>query len=354
MRRFLIIALVSLVLLAGALALTPWKTILQGQIMEALEARGFSDVNLHVSDLGLNTIVLDDITFGAVNPITLKNVNIDYSVAGLRARRLEKLTISEPAFVFRQVGGRWAIVHLENMPSAAAAKPVSVVSLTEALRKIPFDQVVLEKGTMSIETDSWALTLPLEAVFDKSLSKISYKAGAAHFRKGALEAITDDIVADISFDENIQAWKGHWQTQEINVKGTPAPVPVLKGQGTIMAMGTTVTVDGSLQSADKSYQMTFRYNHSFDSAAESVLTLASAAMPWKDGILKLENVKLPLGRDRPLSLIVQVDRVSVDELLGAMTGQRVTGTGTVSGTIPVTIGKNGDLVFGQGLTLIHI
>ncbi len=348
MRKFFIITLVILVFLAGVLSLTPWKIILQGQIISALESRGFSDVNLHVSGLGLKSIILDDITFGTENPLTLKNVKLDYSVAGLRSRRLDKLTISEPAFVFRQIDGRWTVVHFENVRSSAVAKPMSVAVLTETLKKIPFDQVVVERGTMRIETESWTLTLPLETVFDKNLSKISYKAGNAHFRKGALEATIGEIIADIGFDEKVQAWKGQWQADQINVKDAPAPVPPLKGQGTIMGMGAAVIVDGALQSADQSYQMIFRYNHSFDTAAESVLSLGSAVMPWKEGVVKLESVKIPLRQGQPLNLNVQVDGVSVDELLGAMTGQRVTGTGRVSGTIPVTIGKNGDLVFGQG------
>jgi len=347
-RRFLIIMLVFLALAGAVLALAPWKTILERQIVSALETRGFSDVKLHVAGLGLKSVVLSDITFGAEEPLTLQNVKIDYSLAGLKSKRLEKLTISAPAFVLRQVDGRWVIVHFQNMPSSTTAKPMNVETLTEILNTIPFDQVVVEKGRMTIEADGWNLKLPLDAVFNREQSTISYKADTAQFRKGNLEADINNLVADIHLDSDTNAWSGQWQTDHIDVKGTPATPPTLKGSGKIEAQGAAIIVDGSVQSDDRSYQASFRYDHSFDSATQSVLTLPSAAMPWKEGALKLVNLKVPVGQAQPLRLNVEVSNVSIDELLGAMTGERVTGTGNVSGTIPVTINKNGDLIFGKG------
>lgn len=340
--------LVFLALAGAVLALAPWKSILEKQIVSALETRGFPDVKLHVAGLGLKSIVLSDITFGTEDPLTLQNVKIDYSFAGLKSKRLEKLTISAPVFVLRQIDGKWIVVNFQNKPSVATAKPMNVETLTDMLQAIPFDQVVVEKGSMSVEADTWNLKLPLEAVFDRKRATISYKADTAHFRKGNIEAIINNLVADIHLTASTKAWKGNWQTDHIDLKGTPATPPTLKGSGKIDALGAAMVVDGVLQSDDKSYQMSFRYDHSFDSATKSVLTLPSAAMPWKEGALKLVDLKVPMGQAQPLRLNVQVNNVSIDELLGAMTGERVAGTGNVSGTIPVTIAKNGDLIFGQG------
>ena len=348
MRKFWVIVLAFVILVTGVLVFVPWKTVLEDQIVSALAARGFPDVSLQVSGLGLNNIILNKITFGTQNPVTLENVKIDYSFAGLRQRQLEKLTLSAPSFVIRQLAGRWVIVNFENLHAGAQAKPVSVTSLTEKLNKVPFNQIVIEKGAVSVEAESWTLMLPLDLVYDKHLSQLSYKADTAHFRKGTLDASLEKVVADIELDKDSQVWNGTWQADRVNIKGMATDIPALGGQGSISAKGSAINVDGSLRSEDNTYQMGFRYDHSFDSAVNSVLALSSAKMPWKEGNLKLKDVSFPVGVEQAVHLNVQVENVSVDELLGAMTKQKVAGTGTVSGSIPVTIHKNGDLSFGQG------
>lgn len=348
MRKLLIIVLAFLLLTAGVLVFVPWRTVLEDQIISALEERGFPDVSLQVSGLSPNSIIIDKITFGAQSPVTLDNVKIDYSFAGLRNRQLEKLTISAPSFVVRQVEGRWVIVNFEKMNANARAKPISVTSLTETLNKVPFNEIIIEKGSMNIEAESWTLMLPLDITFDKRQSRLSYKAEAAHLRKGTIEASIEKVAADIHFDKDTQGWKGQWQADPVNVKGMATDMPPLKGQGNIAAKETSFSINGALRSSDNTYQAAFRYDHSFDSAVNSVLALSSAKMPWKEGNLKLKDVNFPVGVEQAVHLNVQVENVSVDELLGAMTKQKVAGTGTVSGSIPVTIHKNGDLSFGQG------
>lgn len=348
MRRLLIAGLILLFLGIGVFALVPWNRGLEWQIVSALEGRGFSDISLHVSGLGWRSIVLDDISFGGENAVRLENVKIDYSFTGLRSGRLESMTILSPRFIVRQQGAGWVVAGLENVQSAPSSEPFTISSLNHIIQKIPFDRVMIEKGEVSVQADSWSLLLPLTMTFDRALHKISYKAEGAQFTKGALTARAGDLTADVDFDEASQSWTGAWTIDQVNIEGAATGVPVMAGSGTLRAADNAVNVDGVLQSEDRSHRLQFGYALSFDPERPSVFTLVSGDMPWKEGRLTLKNVKIPLGQSRAINFSIQVEHVSIDELLGAMTGQRVTATGYVSGVIPLTINKKGELIFGEG------
>ena len=347
MRKLIIITFLIIICFVS-LALVPWKQTLERQIIAVLESHGFTNVSLHVSGVGLHSIVLDDIAFSGENAIRLKNVKIDYTFSGLRARQLESLTILEPSILIRQQKSIWVIAGLENIKSSPSSKPINITLLNEMLEKLPFNRLIIEKGSMSIQADSWKLSLPLNITFEKSLQKISYKGNAATFSKGNIEAKTGDIEANLNFENVSQTWKGDWHIDQIATAGTPTPVPALAGGGTLNAKENKFNISGALQSKDELYKLNFDYNHSFDKEIVSVLSITSAQMPWKQGNLRLTGLKIPVSQDRALSMNIQVDRVSVDELLGAMTGQKVNATGYVSGSLPVTIGTKGNITVGRG------
>ena len=348
MRRLFIAGFAITSLVIAIVIAVPWKRALEQQLISALEKHGFSEVSLQVAGVGLHSIVLEDIVFGGENAVRLKNVKIDYSAAGLRARRLESVTILAPTFVVRQQGARWIVQGLESLQASPPSVPLNVASLNKIINQIPVDRVIVENGEMNIQADLWSLSLPLNMTIDKSPDKISYKSNGAHFRKGDIEAESGDMIVDLHFEKDSQTWRGNWQIDKVRVDGVSTPIPLLSGDGTLSAKEDAINIYGSLKSKDEPYKMEFGYDHSFDKTSASLLTLASAEMPWKEGHLKVKDVKIPLGETRALNLNIQVDRVSVDELLGAMTGQRVTATGYVSGTIPVTVTKKGDLIFGAG------
>lgn len=79
-----------------------------------------------------------------------------------------------------------------------------------------------------------------------------------------------------------------------------------------------------------------------------LLRIVKAGMPWKEGRLAAENVAVQLKGDKPVKLALEVSNVSIAELMGALTGDRVSATGAISGTLPVLVKRIGEIQLLQG------
>ncbi len=348
MRKILIV-IVGLIVAGIAVAfLTPWNAVIGNQITQALTRQGFSDVRLHVTGWNWRGIMLEDLSFGAEAPLSFKNVRADYSLDSLRAGRIEGLSVTGSSILVKQVDDKWLIEGMEHVfkPRTDAA-PLSVTSLTQDLQALPFDKLNVTEGTITISGPDGDVSAPLNIGYSNQERNAEYQGRSITLRKGNITAIAETLSAQMTLNAD-QHWQGTWTVDSVNVEGAAAPVPPLSGGGTIMAAGSDVKLEGQLQSADKAYLISFRYNHSFDDAKPSTLHIVNAVMPWKEGRLKIANAEIPVGAKRDLNISVQAENISVGELLGAMTGQRVHATGTISGTVPVTLKTNGDMVFHQG------
>lgn len=348
MRKILIVMMGLLIAGAGLAWLTPWSAVLESQIRQALSRQGFSDVRLRVAGWGWDGIMLEDLSFGTDASLSFKNVRINYALDSLRTRRVESLTIIDPHILVTQSEGRWGIEGMAPMfkPRADEA-PLSVAALTAALQRLPFDKLKVAGGTLTIRGADWDASVPLNINYSRQDSKVDYTGSDITLRKGNITAVAQTLTAEMILNED-QDGHGTWTASKVNVEGGAAPVPSLNGSGTITAAGNGLSGAGQLQSADKAYHIDFRYDHSFDNAQPAMLSVIDAAMPWKEGRLKIKNAKIPVGVSRDLNINVQAENISVGELLGAVTGQRVQATGTISGKVPVTLKANGDMVFHRG------
>jgi hypothetical protein len=78
------------------------------------------------------------------------------------------------------------------------------------------------------------------------------------------------------------------------------------------------------------------------------IDIGSAALSWKGGELTARQVHVAPASSPAAKFDVQIRHVSVDALLQALTGNRLSATGTVSGVLPVIVGADGALSFGKG------
>ena len=69
--------------------------------------------------------------------------------------------------------------------------------------------------------------------------------------------------------------------------------------------------------------------------------MPSFSMPWNGGTIAVNNVNIPLSGTKAFTVPIEIKSVSVDALLQPLTGKRATATGTVSGTLPLTIKPDG-------------
>lgn len=348
-KRKIITALVflALVLILGAAAL-PWKPLLERQLTVLLEQRGFENVHLSIAGIGWNKIVLEDVSLGKSVPFILKNVAVDYDFTN---RIPGGMTLGGLAVSLRRdAEGRWAVGGLEGAmqasePGARLRLPVAM----EQIGRVPFDRIAIESSTADFTTDTWQAFVPLRLDWEKApVPKITYSADGVVFKRGKIHAVANGVKADAALDGGKQAWRGAWSAGKVDLAGAPVPVPPLHGAGTINATADEIAVAGNFRSDDGAYAIGFSLKRSLAPGERTVATITRAAMPWKEGSLAAENVKMILGAQQKTKFNLQVAHVSIGALMQSLTGEKVTATGAVSGTIPVTVGKGGAIEFGQG------
>ncbi|MFH1159275.1 MAG: YdbH domain-containing protein [Pseudomonadota bacterium] len=138
-------------------------------------------------------------------------------------------------------------------------------------------------------------------------------------------------------------WEGNWRLYDVQAGSGETEMPALEGRGTLKAGGGALSLSGRFKSADDAWQAEFNFE-----TPSNKLTLIHATLPWKGGTLTVRDASIPLAGKQPVRLVLQVQQVSVDALMQALTGEKVSATGSVSGDLPVVIGQDGSFSFGKG------
>ena len=340
------------IVLLGVLALLvlPWKVGVGNRLTAMLEDKGFAGVKLTLSDVGLRRARLQDISVGGDSPLVLKSLDVNYNIRDLWNRNLRDVTLHGLGLEVMKRDNKWVVIGLENLKgSTDASKAFAIPVSRDELSFLPFDVLNVADSTIHVVSDAWQVSLPVTATLDKSADpKISYDAEHISGKAGNIIVETGKAEIRGQVDAAAKAWQGTWKISDIALSGASVEIPAMQGAGTIVGKAGQVLVTGTLISADKSYSLSFVLDERLDGSAPSTLTIQTARMPWKGGIIGLRNEKISLDKPTPLRLDLRVDKVDANELLQTLTGKKVSATGQFSGTIPVVIGQNGSLSFPSG------
>jgi hypothetical protein len=344
--------LLALVVALGVLAamLVPWKSWIEQRLMSAFAAKGLENPRLSLAHLGFKTIALKDISIGSASPLTLQNLTVGYSPIELWHGDVRALTVSGLALQATQTDNGWTIVGLENLfknstDKAAVALPVS----QDQLAAIPLDTAAIEKSSIHVAAATWQAELPLEIHWQKTPTPtLSYKATGVQWKKQEMEINAGELSIQAALGAPEKQWSGTWQLKDLAMQGLSVPLPPLEGNGTLKAQADRVSFEGKLKSADVTVQAKFSVNYALDDAKKSSVTIGYAVMPWNSGTVSVRDMQIPLTEKSPINATIHVEHASIDTLLQALTGNRATATGVVSGTLPITIAPDGTLIIHEG------
>lgn len=339
--------LTLLLILAGVAIFFPYRTWLENRLELILEAKGFKNVALTVSSAGLNSASLENVSIGGENKLNVKNIVLKYSPRELWNGYLRDLSIAGVIFDVRQDNGLWIVTGLEGFsahPKSNVSEPLTVPVTSEQLARIPFERVKIEDSLLNIIFGSAKLSLPLDLEWQKSpQSHLTYKSDNLVFKFNALEVAAGNLTLDAYINESNSAWAAPWTLKNVMVQGTSIPIPAMNGEGTLSVDQARAEIKGKLISDDKLWQAEFNMNYNFAASEKSNLTIVHAGMPWKEGRIDVRNVKIPLTGASPIKITLQIEKVSVQELMESLTGDRIVATGKVSGSLPLIIGRDGKL-----------
>jgi hypothetical protein len=255
--RYKILSVIGIaaVLAWAGFVFLPWKSTLEREMEDYLEARGLQDVELTLSEVSPYSAVFQDISIGDGQPFTIKSLTVPYS---------------------------WQ-----------------------------------------------AREMSLKAV------ALQFSKGDLKIQAAAAEAQTKDR-------------KGDWRLDGLLVETGSIALPPMAGKGAVDFSGNTFALSGKIGSASNAHHAAFSIDYPFARAEDATLVVSSAAMPWKGGTLTTENVKILLDGSQPVKMVLRIRKASADALLQALTGKRVSATGTLSGRLPLEIAQDGAVTFGEG------
>lgn len=346
--RYKILLAIAVLLITAVLSLAffPWKTLIENKLQGALEKKGFHNVHLTLSDISLKGATLDNVTVGDENPFTLNNITLAYSPLELWHGSLRALMLNGLSIDVQQKNGKWSVQGLEKKESSGENFHLPVTQ--GDISAIPLDHLTLDNSQINFSADKWKATLPLKLEWMKTPTpKISMHSENVSLNSEGLTAQITKANINVKNDIPHDSWQGVWNLDEVDLEAGEIVIPTMQGNGTVQAGAESLTLSGEIKSKDIAYRAAFALDYSFTNPQQAELKFTQASMPWHGGKLSLKNADIPLSGKKSIRLNIQVEKISIDEFMQALTGKRVTATGVVSGIMPLIIAPDGTLTFGK-------
>lgn len=347
MKRLFALILI-LLLLGGVVAYfaVPWNAVLEKRITAYLKSHGLDNITFKIDRVGLHEARFDNIQIGTENPLLLQSVTVQYKPKELLDGNIRDLALTGLDIKILQTDEGWKIAGLnEVLPKSE--KRDAAPTLSDIIDLLPFTIVDVKDSFLRIEGKSVQTALPFNLRVTKfPQTMLEMTINATNLAAASSEVSLGMIGVKAQEDEN-RNWNGTWSAESLSF-GEALPVPELKGAGTLKTLANEITADGTLASADKTYNTNFTMVIDTNAPVKNTLTVKSASFPFKQGVVSANNTVIPFDRSKNITLTLDVKKVSLNDLMQTLTGQRVTATGTVSGRMPVILRPDGSYTLGKG------
>lgn len=344
----LVLFLLTLLCLGGAIAYyaVPWNAVLEKRITAYLNSRGIKNVAFKIDRVGLHQATFDNIQIGTENPLLLQSVTVEYKPKELLDGNIRDLSLTGLDIKILQTDEGWKIAGLSEVLPKSEKRAVAP-TLSDIIDLLPFTTVDVKDSFLRIEGKTVQTALPFNLRLTKTpQTTLDMTINATNLAAASSEVSLGVIALKAQPDEN-RNWNGTWSAASLNF-GEALPVPELKGEGTLKTLANEITADGTLTNADKTYNASFTVLVDTNASAKNTLTVKSASFPFKQGVISAKNTVIPFDRSKNITLALDVKKVSLNELMQTLTGERVTATGTVSGRMPVILRPDGSYTLGKG------
>jgi hypothetical protein len=340
LRGFIAFLLILAVLSALTYFFLPWKSFLEGRLIAMIYQRGFQNVGFNIKEVGLDHAVLSNVVLGKENPLVLKSIELKYSPRELMSGKLQDIVLSDMTFKVTQSGNGWVFTGGDVLHAPETAAEKTPVDIPAILTKLPFSSLSIENSRLVVAGDGINGEIPFTASltdrFTLTTETTRLETGENALALGAVELVA-------SPNDDGSAWQGAWKAESIAF--SPAyPVPAMKATGTVSLQKNRLGITADLSDSGSDYSASAKASFDISDAAKNEIRITKASFPFKGGRVSTRNVVVK----QPMTIPLTVHRVSINELMSSLTKDRVTATGTVSGSVPVIIAKDGSFSFGKG------
>lgn len=172
------------------------------------------------------------------------------------------------------------------------------------------------------------------------ISRLAFKKDGVVVEMSDLRLTADAFPVKDVLNERYDGMKIRWSLPSLYVDGLAYPFPLLAGSGNLIFEYNAPRVSGNLASADKAVDITFTANH-------AEVALKSVRLPWEGAKVSAEDIVYSLVNPVPTYVILYVENLDMAHLLHLVTGERASGTGKLSGAVPVVFAADGGFMPGK-------
>jgi hypothetical protein len=172
--------------------------------------------------------------------------------------------------------------------------------------------------------------------------------GELVFRHNGIEVKLGGVDLDLLPHVQDKPMQGNWEIRNVTITGLPLILPPLSGKGTIELAGSQLKMAGVFASTDASHKADFALDYPMDNADKAVLKIASAKLPWNEGVVSVKPLSIALYGNKPVKVTAVLDKVSLNTLMQQATGNKATASGVISGELPITIARSGAVTVQKG------
>ena len=331
---------VVLVLLAGALFL-PLRAVLEAKLISALQARGFPLQAIHIDHVGFTYATLTDVTFGEKNPLQLKRLNLTYNFQELWEGRLRHLTLDDLTLELEETPKGW---QWRGMPEGdEKAPPFTLPVSTEAL-KLPFQKLEFNNCRLRLVSKEISGEIPFSGTLEHEENwQLRLQSGAAEFHKAPYMLTLGEAVLQATLDEKKKSWVGEAQLKNVQVNGTPQPLPSLNLSLPFVLSENKAVMNVKWRDELKNWRGAASLTIPYDAPANARMSVSEAGINAAGGRLTLSTKPFTFSGSQPVSVIVNAEKLRLADLLALLAEEKITATGEVSGSVPFSISRKGEL-----------
>jgi Dicarboxylate transport len=338
-------------LLVLAVAFVPWKPYAEKKLVAMLAAKGFAPVQLTIDHVGWRGVVLKDVTLGEP-ALKLATLTLTYQPRALLEGRIEEAEVAGLSLRATQGDAGWNIEGLQDTShKTPAAEPVTLPVTKAALAALPLRSLRVRESAISVAGKGFEATLPLSiAMQHGDGATVTMESRAPTLTMGENHVAIGRISLELVMDATKPQWNGTWVMEDIALTSEALVLPVLRATGTIIVFADNVTLKGVATSKDGSHKAEFSLSYSLANPALSYVALSRLSMPFTGGRLATRDVKFMLdGKKRDVKFNLALSEIDVNALMQTLTSNRATGSGVVSGMVPVALTAGGQIRIGKGM-----
>ncbi len=245
----------------------------------------------------------------------------------------------------------WQRVVQQKLIATLEAKGIKPAVLTVegiGVHGIQLKDVALGTPAVTLQTLSVGYA-PLALLQRKTDAEVTLRTQHFALQLGTQPLTVGEVKLTLTPQGSWQQWRGNWAVSDLVLAGDPAPIPALAGGGTLSFDRNALQLEGALQSADASHQAAFEVHYALQGDTPSVATIRQAQLPWGGGMIRVNKTPIALNGNAPIALTLQVQKVALQPLMEVLAGGKATASGVVSGSLPLTFSRQGQVRVGKSL-----